>query len=156
MSRKPLVWRLIAMLPLLILFMLVHCCLPLVAVAVEPIITQSSTGLQATIAGLGPSPAAGNATPLLVVAQLNLDQAPQPPFHIAPVPLNLAGSSLVLGPSSIPPTINCGASSATLLVCTLTPAGATWGTSGFVVFTILLTAMDGHSVMSAPVILNVQ
>ena len=155
MSRKPLVWRLIAMLPLLILFMLVHCCLPLVAVAVEPIITLSSTGLQATIAVLGPSPAAGNATPLLVVAQLNLDQAPQPPFHIAPVPLNLAGSAPVLGPSPIQPTINCGASSATLLVCTLSPAGATWGT-GFMVFAIVLTATDGHSVTSSPLTFTVQ
>jgi hypothetical protein len=155
MSRKPRTWRLVAMLPLLILFVLVHCCLPLMAVAAEPITTQT-TGLQASVAALGPSPAAGNATPWLVVAQLNLDQAPQPPFHIAPVPLNLAGSSLVLGPSSIQPTVNCGSSSATLLVCTLTPAGATWGTSGVVVFTILLTATDGHSVTSSPVIFTVQ
>src|SRR5262249_50499896 len=90
MSQKPLVWRLVAMLPLLILFVLIHCCLPLMAVAVEPITTQT-TGLGASVAALGPPPAAGNATPWLVVAQLNLDQAPQPPFHIAPVPLNLVG-----------------------------------------------------------------
>jgi hypothetical protein len=91
------------------------------------------------------------------VAQLNLDQAPQPPFRIAPVPLTPAGSSLLLAAFSIPATPNCGlTNNATLLACTLTPAGATWGTSGFVVFNVQLTSTDGHSAMSSPVILVIQ
>ena len=156
MSRKPLLSRLVAMLPLLIMVLLLHWCLPPVAVAAEPI-TTLTTGLQAAVAALGPLPAASNATSVLVVAQLNLDQASQPPFHIAPVPLNLAGSSIIVMLSSIQPTpaINCVVTSATLLTCTLTPAGATWGT-GVVVFTIVLTATDGHSVTSSPLIFTVQ
>ena len=157
MSRKPRCWRLVAMLSLLSMFLLVHWCLPIVAMAAEPIVAVQA-GLQASVSTVGPPPAAGNATSWLVVAQLNLDQASQPPFHIAPLPLNLAGSSIILLLSSFQPTpiINCVVSSASLFVCTLTPAGATWGTSGYVVFTILLTATDGHSVTSTPVILTVQ
>jgi hypothetical protein len=155
MSRKPLLWRLVAILPLLIMFLLVHWCLPIVAVAAEPIITLP-TGLQASVASSGPSPAAGNATPWLIVAQLHLDQALQPPFHIVPVPLNPTGSSVILAPFSIPATVNCGLTSTTIFACTLTPTGATWGTSGFVVFNIRLTSTDGHIVTSTPVILTLE
>ena len=142
------------MLSLLSMFLLVHWCLPIVAVAAEPI-PAVLTGLQASISSAGPPPAAGNATSWLVVAQLNLDQALQPPFRIAPVPLNLGGSSLLIVPLSIPATLNCGLPTTTMLACTLTPAGATWGVSGVVVFTILLTSTDGHSITSEPVILRV-
>ena len=155
MSRKPRCWRLVAMLSLLSMFLLVHWCLPIVAVAAESI-PAVLTGVQASVASVGPPPAAGNATPWLVVAQLNLDQALQAPFRIAPVPLNPGGSSLIIVPLSIPATLFCGLTTTTMLACTLTPAGATWGVSGFVVFTIQLTATDGHSITSAPVILTIQ
>ena len=155
MSRKPRCWRLVAMLSLLSMFLLVHWCLPIVTVAAEPVVAVQ-VGLQASVSAVGPPPAAGNATPWLVVAQLNLDQALLPPFRIAPVPLNLGGSSLIFVPVSILTTLNCGLPTTTMFACTLTPAGATWGVSGFVVFTIQLTSTDGHSITSAPVILTVQ
>ena len=154
MSRKPLVRRLGAMGPLFLMCWLVQGGLPRGAGAAEPTINLS-TGLEVTITAAAPGPAVGNATPVLVVAQLNLDQAAQPPFHIAPVPLNPAGSTLLLVPGFLPAAPNCGFPSATLFACTLTPTGAAWG-SGFVVFTIQLTATDGHSVTSAPVILTLQ
>jgi hypothetical protein len=153
MSRKPLVWRFGALLPLLLLSLLVHWSLPLGAVAAEPTIAVP-TGLGFAITAAGPAPTAGNATPVLVVAQLNLDQAAQPPARIAPMPLNPAGSALTLAPGFLPAALNCGFPSATMFVCTLTPTGAAWG-SGFVVFNIQLTATDGHSVTSGPLVVTI-
>jgi hypothetical protein len=140
--------------PLLLMCLLVHWGLPLVAAAAEPTIVLP-TGLGVNITSAAPAPAAGNATPVLVVAQLHLDQAAQPPFRIAPVPLNPAGSSLTLAPGFLPAALNCGFPSATMFVCTLIPTGAAWG-SGFVVFNIQLTSTDGHSVTSTPFILTLQ
>src|SRR5262249_13707062 len=114
MSQKPLVRRLGAMGPLFLMCWLVQGGLPRGAGAAEPTINLSTgLGLQVTIAAAGPGPAAGNATPVLVVAQLNLDQAAHPPFHIAPVPLNPAGSALLLVPGFLPAALNCGFPSAT-------------------------------------------
>ena len=45
----------------------------------------------------------------------------------------------------------------TMLVCQITPSGATWGTGdGFVVFNVRLTATSGHAQISAPVVVRLQ
>jgi hypothetical protein len=156
MSQKRRLKRLAALLSLLVTVLLVHWRPPIAAAAESiPIV---SVGIQASVLAASPPPATNNATPWLLVAQLNLDQAPQPPSVIVPLPLNPSGSFLILAPAISLPTIsNCSlTNNDTMLVCQITPGGATWGTSGFVVFNVLLTATSGHTQMSSPVILRVQ
>jgi hypothetical protein len=88
----------------------------------------------------------------------SVDQAPQPPAAIGPVPLNPAGSFLIPASAiSLPTSITCGLTNTdTMLMCLIAPGDATWGTSGFVVFNVFLTATTGHTQMSAPVILRIQ
>jgi hypothetical protein len=151
--------RLAGLLPLLTTALLVywlHWCLPIVAAAAA--IPTVSVGLQASVDAADPFPAADNATPFMLVAQLALDQAPQPPSVIVAVPLNPSGSLLIPASAiSLPTSFNCSlTNNNTMLVCLIAPSGATWGTSGFVVFNVFLTATDGHTVMSSPTILRVQ
>jgi hypothetical protein len=145
-----------ALVPLLVTVLLVHGRLPLAAAA-EALPTVSA-GLHVIVDAAGPTPAADNATPWLLVAQLTLDQAPQPPSVIVPAPLNLSGSSVIPASAiSLPTSPTCSLTNDdTLLVCQITPSGATWGASGFVVFNVLLTATDGHTQMSAPVVVRIQ
>ena len=157
MSQKRRLKRLAALLPLLFTVLVVHWRLP-IAAAAEAMPTVS-VGPQIYVDAAGPIPAADNATPLLVVAQLILDQAPQPPFNIGPVPLNLADSGII--PASIislPTSSDCSLTNDdTMLVCQITPNGATWGTSdGFVVFNVRLTATSGHVQISSPVVVRIQ
>jgi hypothetical protein len=157
MSQKRRLTRLAALLPLLVTVLLVHWRLP-IAAAAEAIPTVS-VGLQVIVDAAGPTPAADNATPLLLWAQLLLDQAPQPPSVIGPVPLNLAASGVLPASAiSLPISSNCSLTNAdTMLVCQLTPSGATWGTpDGFVVFNVLLTAVSGHAQMSSPVAVRIR
>lgn len=156
MSQKRRFTRLTALLPLLATILLVHWRLPLAAAAEA--ISTVPVGLQASFAAAGPPPAANNATPWLLVAQLTLDQAPQPPSVIVAAPLNPSGSGVLpVSAISLPISSNCSvANNNTTLVCQIAPTGATWGTSGFVVFNVFLTATDGHTQMSSPVILRVQ
>jgi hypothetical protein len=155
-SQKRWFKRLAALLPLLVTVLLVHWRLP-IAAAAEAIPTVSA-GLQASVDAAGPAPAANNATPLLLVAQLNLDQAPQPPSVIVPAPLNLSGSFLApVSGISLPISPTCSlANNNTMLVCQIAPSGATWGTSGFVVFNVFLTATSGHTQVSSPVVIRIQ
>jgi hypothetical protein len=156
MSQKRQFKRLAALLPLLVTVLLVHWRLPMAAAAeATPTV---STGLQASIAFGGPAPAANNATPLLLVAQLHLDQAPQPPSVIVPAPLNPSASFLAPVPGiSRPISPTCSfANNDTMLVCQIAPTGKTWGTAGFVVFNVVLTATSGHTQVSSPVVIEVQ
>jgi hypothetical protein len=148
--------RLAALLPLLVPVLLVQWRLPMAAAAeATPTV---SVGLQANVVSAGPAAAATNATPLLLVAQLNLDQAPQPPSIIVPAPLNLSGSFLApVSGLSLPINPTCSlANNNTMLVCQIAPTGATWGTSGFVVFNVFLAAISGHTQVSSPVVIRVQ
>ena len=156
MSQKRQFKRLAALLPLLVPVLLVHWRLP-IAAAAEATPTVS-VGLQASVVSAGPALAATNATPLLLVAQLNLDQAPQPPSVIVPAPLNPSGSFLApVSGISLPISPTCSiANNNTMLVCQIAPTGATWGTSGFLVFNVFLTATSGHTQVSAPVVIRVQ
>jgi hypothetical protein len=156
MSQKRRFTRMAALLPLLVTALLVHGRLPLAAAAEA--IPTAPVGLQASVNAAGPTPAADNATPWLLVAQLTLDQAPQPPSVIVPAPLNLSGSGVIPASAiSLPTSPTCSLTNDdTLLVCQITPSGATWGASGFVVFNVLLTATDGHTQMSAPVVVRIQ
>jgi hypothetical protein len=157
MSQKRRLKRLAALLPLLVTVLLVHWRIPMAAAA-EAIPTVS-VGPQVIVDAAGPTPAADNATPLLIVAQLILDQAPQPPSVIAPVPLNLAGSGVLPASAiSLPTSSNCSLTNAdTMLVCQITPSGATWGTAdGFVVFNVLLTATNGRTQLSSPEVMRIR
>jgi hypothetical protein len=157
MSQKRRFTRLAALLPLLVTVLLVHGRLP-IAAAAEAIPTVSA-GLHVIVDAAGPAPAADNATPLLLWAQLILDQAPQPPSAIAPAPLNLSGSGVIPASAiSLPTSANCSLTNAdTMLVCQITPSGATWGTAdGFVVFNVLLTATSGHAQISPPEIVRIR
>ena len=154
MSQKRQFKRLAALLPLLVPVLLVHWRLPTAAAAEA--IPAVSVGLHASVSAVG-TPAANNATPFLLVAQLNLDQAAQPPSVIVPAPLNLSGSFIapVLG-LSLPISPTCSlANNNRMLVCQITPSGATWGT-GFVVFNVLLTATSGHTEVSAPWVISIR
>jgi hypothetical protein len=157
MSQKRRLKRLTALLPLLFTVLVAHWRLP-IAAAAEAIPTVS-VGPQIYVDIAGPIPAANNATPLLVVAQLSLDQAPQPPFSIGPVPLNLADSGIIPASTiSLPTSSDCSLTNDdTMLVCQITPSGATWGTGdGFVVFNVRLTATSGHALISPPVVVRIQ
>jgi hypothetical protein len=157
MSQKRRLKRLAALLPLLFTVLVAHVRLP-IAAATEAMPTVS-VGPQIYIDAAGPLPAADNATPLLVVAQLILDQAPQPPFSIGPVPLNLADSGIIPASTISPPTSSdCSLTNDdTMLVCQITPNGATWGTGGeFVVFNVRLTATSGHVQISQPFVIKIQ
>lgn len=156
MSQKHRLKRLAALLPLLVSVLLGHWHLPMAAGA-EAIPTVS-VGLQVIEDAAGPTPAADNATPLVLVAQLILDRAPQPPSLIVPAPLNLSGSGVIPASAiSLPTSSNCSLTNDnTMLVCQITPSGATWGTGGFVVFNVLLTAIDGHTQMSPPVAVRIR
>jgi hypothetical protein len=155
MSHKRRLTRLAALLPLLVTILLVHWRLP-IAAAAEAIPTVS-VGLQVIESAAGPTPAPNNATPLMVVAQLILDRAPQPPSVIVPVPLNPSGSGVIPASAiSLPNSFSCSLTNDnTMLVCQITPTGATWG-AGFVVFNVLLTATDGHTQMSSPVVVRIR
>lgn len=155
MSQKRRLTRLAALLPLLVTVLLVHWRLP-IAAAAEAIPTVS-VGLQVIESAAGPTPAPNNATPLLLVAQLILDRAPQPPSVIVAAPLNPAGSGVIPASAiSLPTTSNCSFTNGdTMLVCQITPSGTTWG-AGFVVFNVLLTATDGHTQMSSPVVVRIR
>jgi hypothetical protein len=155
MSQKRRLRRLAALLPLLVTALLVHR--PPIAAAAEAI-PAVSAGLHVIVDAAGPAPAADNATPLQLWAQLILDQAPQPPSVIGPVPLNPAGSGVIPAVNSLPTNANCSlTNSDTMLVCQITPGGATWGTpDGFVVFNVLLTATSGHAQMSPPEIVRIR
>jgi hypothetical protein len=144
------------LLPLLVITLLVHWRLPIAAAAEA--IPAVSAGLHVTVDAAGPTPAADNATPLFLWAQLILDVAPQPPSAIGPVPLTLAGSGVVPADISLPISSNCSLSNGdTMLVCQITPSGATWGTAdGFVVFNVLLTATSGHAQMSSPFVVRIR
>lgn len=148
--------RVAALLPLLVTVLLGHWRLPRAAAA-EALPTVSA-GLQASVVAAGPPPAANNATPWLLVAQLTLDQAPQPPSVIVPAPLTPAGSLLLPASAlSLPTTASCGlTNNDTMLVCQIAPSGATWGTSGFVVFNVLLTATSGHAQISPPEVVRIR
>jgi hypothetical protein len=156
MSQKRRFKRLAALLPLLVTVLLVHWRLPIAAAAAG--IPTVTVGLQASVTAAGPAPAANNATPLLIVAQLNLDQAAQQPSVIVPAALNPSGSFLApVSDISLPISPTCGlANNSTMLVCQIAPTGATWGTSGFVVFNVLLTAISGHTQVSSPVVIRIQ
>jgi hypothetical protein len=156
MSQKHRLPRLAALLPLLVTALLVHWRLPMAAAA-EAIPTVSA-GLQVIVDADGPAPAADNATPLLLWAQLILDQAPQPPSAIGPAPLNLSGSGVIPAAAiSLPTSANCSLTNGdTMLVCQITPSGATWGTTGFVVFNVLLTATSGHAQISPPEVVRIR
>jgi hypothetical protein len=154
MSQKRQFKRLAALLPLLVPVLLVHWRLPMAAAAAAtPTVT---VGLQANVIAAGPAPAANNATPLLVVAQLTLDQAAQPPSIIVPAPLNPSGSFLApVSDISLPISPTCGlANNNTMLVCQVAPTGVTWG-AGFVMFNVFLTATSGHTQVSSPVVIRV-
>jgi hypothetical protein len=44
-----------------------------------------------------------------------------------------------------------------MLVCQITPSGATWETAdGFVVFNVLLTATSGHAQISSPFVVRIR
>ena len=157
MSQKHRLPRLAALLPLLVTALLVHWRLPMAAAA-EAIPTVSA-GLQVIVDAAGPTPAADNATPLLLWAQLILDQAPQPPSTIGPVPLTLAGSGVIPAAAiSLPTNATCSLTNGdTMLVCQITPSGATWGTAdAFVVFNVLLTATSGHAQISPPEVVRIR
>jgi hypothetical protein len=155
MSQKRRLTRLAALLPLLVTVLLVHWRLPMAAAA-EAIPTVS-VGIQVIESAAGPAPAPNNATPLVVIAQLILDRAPQPPSVIVPAPLNPSGSGVIPASAiSLPNSFNCVLTNDnTMLVCQITPTGATWG-AGFVVFNVLLTATDGHTQMSSPVVVRIR
>jgi hypothetical protein len=149
MSQQHRFTRWAALLPLLVIIPLVHGRPP-TAAATEAI-PAVAAGLHVIVDAAGPTPAADNATPLMLWAQLILDQAPQPPAAIGPVPLNLAASGVIPASAiSLPTTSSCSVTNAdTLLVCQITPTGATWGTAdAFVVFNVLLTATSGHAQIS--------
>jgi hypothetical protein len=157
MSKKCQLKRLAALLALLVTLLMVHGGLPIAAA--DEAIPTVSVGPQVYVDAAGPFPAADNATPLLVVAQLMLDQAPQPPFSIGPVPLNLEGSGIIPASTiSLPTSSDCSLTNDdTMLVCQIIPGGPTWGTSdGFVVFNVRLTATSGHAQISAPVVVRLQ
>jgi hypothetical protein len=157
MSQKRRFTRWAALVPLLVTVLLVHGRLPMAAAA-EAIPTVSA-GLHVIVDAAGPTPAADNATPLLLWAQLILDQAPQPPAAIGPVPLNLAGSGVIPAAAiSLPTNATCSlAHGDTMLVCQITPSGATWGTAdAFVVFNVLLTATSGHVQISPPEVVRIR
>jgi hypothetical protein len=157
MSKKCQLKRLAALLALLVTLLVVHGGLPIAAA--DEAIPTVSVGPQVYVDAAGPFPAADNATPLLVVAQLMLDQAPQPPFSIGPVPLNLEGSGIIPASTiSLPTSSDCSLTNDdTMLVCQITPSGTTWGTSdGFVVFNVRLTATSGHVQISSPVVVRIQ
>lgn len=156
MSQKRWLRRLTALLPLLVTVLLVHWRLP-TAAAAETIPTVPA-GLQVIIDADGPTPAADNATPLVLWAQLMLDLAPQPPSAIGPAPLNLSGSGVLPATAiSLPTSSNCSVTNGdTMLVCQVTPSGTTWGTTGFVVFNVLLTATNGHAQTSPPQIVRIR
>jgi len=156
MSQKHRLTRLAALLALLITVLLVHWRLP-IAAAAEAIPT-ASTGLQLIVDADGPTPAADNATPLRLWAQLLLDQAPQPPSAIGPAPLNPSGSGVIPASAiSLPTSASCGFTNGdTMLVCQITPSGATWGTTGFVVFNVLLTATSGHAQISPAEVVRIR
>jgi hypothetical protein len=155
MSQKRQFTRLAALLPLLVTVLFVHWRLP-IAAAAEAIPTVS-VGVQVIESAAGPALAPNNATPLLVVAQLILDRAPQPPSIIVAAPLNPSGSFLApVSEISLPISLTCSiVNNNTMLVCQITPSGATWG-AGFVVFNVLLTATDGHTQMSSPVVVRIR
>jgi hypothetical protein len=156
MSQKPRFTRWAALLPLLVTALLVHGRLPMAAAAEAT--PSVSVGLHVTVDAAGPAPAADNATPLLLWAQLILDQAPQPPAAIGPAPLTLADSGVIPADISLPISTNCSLSNGdTMLVCQITPSGATWGTAdGFVVFNVLLTATSGHAQISPPEVVRIR
>jgi hypothetical protein len=157
MSQKRWCTRWAALLPLLVTALLVHWRLPMAAAAEAT--PSVSVGLHVTVDAAGPTPAADNATPLLLWAQLILDQAAQPPAAIGPVPLALSGSGVIPAAAiSLPTSANCSLTSAdTMLVCQITPSGATWGTAdGFVVFNVLLTATSGHAQISPPEVVRIR
>jgi hypothetical protein len=144
------------LLPLLVIILLVHLRLPLAAAA-EAIPTVSA-GLHVIVDAAGPTPAADNATPLMLWAQLILDLAAQPPSAIGPVPLTLARSGVLPAAISLPTSTNCSLTNVdTMLVCQITPSGATWETAdGFVVFNVLLTATSGHAQISSPFVVRIR
>jgi hypothetical protein len=156
MSQKRRLTRSAALLPLLVTVLFVPWRLPTVAAAES--IPAVSAGLHRFVDAAGPTPAADNATPLLLWAQLILDQAPQPPSVIGPAPLNLSASGVIPTAISLPTSSNCSLTNAdTMLVCQITPSGATWGTAdGFVVFNVLLTATSGHTQMSPPEVVRIR
>ena len=158
MSQRPRLKRLTSLLLLLFTVLVAHGRLP-IAAAAEAMPTVP-VGPQVYVDAVGSiPPAADNATPLLVVAQLILDQAPQPPFNIGPVLLNLAGSGIIPASTiSLPTSSECSLTNDnTMLVCQITPSGATWGTGdGFVVFNVRLTATSGHVQISSPVVVRIQ
>ena len=156
MSQKRRLTRLAALLPLLVTALLVHWRPPIAAAA--EVLPAVSAGIHVVVDAAGPAPAADNATPVQLWAQLILDQAPQPPSIIGPVPLNLAGSGVIPAAISLPTTANCSLTNAdTMLVCQITPGGATWGTAdAFVVFNVLLTATSGHAQMSPAEIVRIR
>jgi hypothetical protein len=156
MLQKRRLKRSAALLPLLVTILLVHWRLPIVAAAEA--IPAVSSGLHLIVDAAGPTPAADNATPLLLWAQLILDQAPQPPSSIGPAPLNLAASGVIPTAISLPTSSNCSLTNAdTMLVCQITPSGETWGTAdGFVVFNVLLTATSGYAQMSPPEVVRIR
>jgi hypothetical protein len=156
MSQKRRLKRSAALLPLLVTALLVHWRVPIVAAA--EVIPAVSAGLHVIVDAAGPAPAADNATPLQLWAQLILDQAPQPPSVIGPVPLNLSASGVIPTAISLPTSSNCSLTNAdTMLVCQITPSGATWGTAdGFVVFNVLLTATSGHAQVSPPEVVRIR
>jgi hypothetical protein len=156
MSQKRRLKRLTALLPLLVTVLLVHWRLP-IAAAAEAVPTVS-VGLHVFVDADGPTPAADNATPLVLLAQLILDQAPQPPSVIVPQMLNLSGSGLIPASAiSLPTSSNCSLTNDdTMLVCQISPSGATWGTTGFVVFNVLLTATNGHAQISPPEVTRIR
>jgi hypothetical protein len=156
MSQTRRLTRWAALVPLLVTALLGHGRLPLAAAAEA--LPSVSAGLQVIVDAAGPTPAADNATPLLLWAQLLLDQAPQPPAAIGPAPLTLAGSGVIPAAISLPTSATCSLTNAdTMLVCQITPSGATWGTAdAFVVFNVLLTATSGHAQISPPEVVRIR
>ena len=93
MSQKRWLKRLATLLPLLFTVLIAHWRLPMAAAA-EAMPTVF-VGPQIYVDAADPIPAADNATPLRLWAQLILDQAPQPPSAIGPAPLNPSGSGVI-------------------------------------------------------------
>lgn len=156
MSQNSWMKLLAALLPLLVTVLLVHWRLP-TAAAAEAVPTVS-VGLQMIVDADGPTPAADNATPLRLWAQLMLDQATQPPSAIVPVPLNLSNSGIIAASAiSVPISSDCSLTNDdTMLVCQITPSGQTWGTTGFVVFNVMLAATSGQVQISPPEVVRIR